>query len=208
MSGGNEYDLMVNQIRRDTGISTSELVLNTPLGPISVENLVFIDGWKYENTNRGYPGIQPALVVGGPPFVVEEKNDEQGWIIAASIIFTSPHGLIEINIDNFFPTFTPFLADAVIGVQPLNRTPYQIVYNPSTPFGPLYGMILDTAQPYPYTRFLKLQGSLPAGSPVAACNIFAATLSRIMIQDRPTFYRSLKRFNVEQRIGKRVDRYL
>lgn len=203
-----EYALMVNQIRREASILPSELILNTPLGPISVENLSFLDGWMYEQTQVGYPGTPVPLLVGGPVSVIQDRTDEQGWVLAATAIFSSPYGRVDMAIDNFILNQTPYLANIMIGVPPFNKTLYPLVYNPATPLGPLYGVQLNTTQPHPYARHVRITGSLPLGSPVAACNLFTATLSRIMLQDRPTFYRSMKKFNIEQRIGKRVDRYL
>lgn len=203
-----EYALMVNQIRRETGTLPTELILNTPLGPISVENLSFLDGWMYEQTQIGYPGALVPLILAGPPSVVLDKTDEQGWVLAATVIFDSPYGRVDMGIDNFTLNQTPYLANIMVGIPPLNSTLYQLVYNPATPLGPLYGVQLNVTKPLPYIRHVRLAGSLPVGSPVAACNIFTATLSRIMLQDRPTFYRSMKKFNIEQRLGKRVDRYL
>jgi len=49
--------------------------------------------------------------------------------------------------------------------------------------------------------------NLPAGSPIAATNVFSALIGRIWIQDEKRFLRSVKKHTLEQMTGKKIERY-
>ncbi len=184
-----------------------ELILPTPLGPIEVQNLTNLKGWIYESTVIGFPGAQPPLVLGGLPVVLADYTDEKGWVLGFAAVFGSPFGQLNFTADSFIFSATPFLLNTVGQVLPNSIYIYNSVYNPVTPLGPMYSVNFTPAYPQPYERRVRITLNLPLGSPVAATNLFIATISRIKIVDEPTFLRSIKKFMAEQMTGVKLDRY-
>lgn len=203
-----EYDKMINQLRRDGGISPDALILPTPLGPIKISDLPFLQGWRYDFFSIGYPGTEIPLVNGGPATVLVDYTDQLGWVLFFLSIFRSPYGTLNFSVDNFNFNASPWLTQ-LTGLNVNNNVLIKTqVYNPATPLGPLYGLNLTPVYAMPYQSRLQISLNLPAGSPVAATTIFAAAVGKIYIVDYPTFMRSVKRFVAEQMVGARLDRYV
>ena len=192
---------------RDEFATSGELILPTPLGPITIENLTNLKGWVYEFSTIGFPGDQPPILLGGPPVVLADFTDEKGWILSFGAVFRSPFGQLNFQADSHNFSATPFLLNTLGQVLPNPITIYNGVYNPATALGPMYSVLFTPAYPQPYERIVRLTLNLPAGAPIAATNIFLAMVSRIKIIDYPTFIRSIKKFTAEQMIGRKLDRY-
>lgn len=201
------YDEMIKQIRQGFGVPKSEIILPTPLGPIAVENLTFLEGWRWALYMAGYPGVEPPLVAGGPPFVLANYTDEKGWLITSSIMFRSPYGTMNFKADDWSFSYSPFLLNIIGLVVPTAITIWNNVYNPATPLGPIYGMTFTPNYALPYSRQLEITLSLPAGAPVAATTVFVGAVGKIWIQDEATFLRSLKKFMLQQMTGRKIERY-
>ena len=192
---------------RDEFATPGELILPTPLGPISVDNLTNIKGWVYELTPVGFPGVEAQLVAGGAPVVLADYTDEKGWILSITVMFRSPYGVLNYVSDSHNFSINPFLMNAAGLNRPNASMMYVTTYNPFTPFGPLYGIAFTPTFPFPYERLLRITFSLPLAVPIAVTNIFAAAVSRIKIIDEALFHRSIKKFTAEQMIGRKLDRY-
>jgi hypothetical protein len=208
-SHGTEYDKMVNEFRRSSGIDPSELILPTPLGPITVQSLNHLEGWRYDFYSIGYPGAEPVLTLGGPSVVLVDYTDEKGWIMLFNAIFRSPYGTLNFSIDNYVFSASPWQLNIANMIGSLNPVlVYANPYNPATPLGPLYGVGYSPSMPVPYASRLQITLNLPAGSPVAATTVFKAVVGRIWIVDKALFLKSIKRHIAEQMAGRRIDRYI
>lgn len=200
---------MINELRRSSGISPSELILPTDLGPITVASLNHLEGWRYDVFSLGYPGAEPPLVNGGPPVTLANYTDERGWILMFGAIFRSPYGTLHFTADNYIFNFNPWYLNILNLVGPTNSTSiFTNPYNAVTPLGPLYGVLFQPAISYPYANRLLITLDLPAGVPVAATTIHAAFLGKIWIVDQALFLKSIKRHIAEQMSGRRIDRYI
>lgn len=208
MPPAEEYDKMVNQLRRESNINPSDLILPTPLGPITVQALNFLEGWRYDFFFIGYPGAEPVITLGGPPAILADYTDERGWIQIFGVGFRSPYGNLHFAADNFLFDASPaFFKILDLGPANTNST-YCTPYNPVTPVGPLYGVLFAPSTYIPYSNRLQITLSLPLGSPVAATTIFRAFVGKIKIVDEALFLKSIKRHTAEQMSGRRIDRYI
>lgn len=197
---------MVNQLRR-MGISPEETIFPSPLGPINLHHLPFLEGWKYNLYMVGYPGTEPVLVNGGPATILADFTDERGWVISCFYIARSPYCTMNFTVDNWVFNLNPFLMHTIGPVLANNATFYEVAYNPVTPLGPMYGLMFNPSYPMPYSSRLQINLNLPAGSPVAATTVFGAMIGKIHIQDYSLFLRSVKRFTAEQMSGVKIERY-
>ena len=198
-------DIMA-RIRKEFAVP-GELILPTPLGPITVENLTNLKGWIYEFTTIGFPGAEPALAVGGAPVVLADYTDEKGWIISFGAVFRSPFGQLNFQADSHNFSVTPFALNTLGQVLPNPMTVYNGVYNPATALGPMYSVLFTPGNVQPFERLVRITLNLPLGAPIAATTVFLALISRIKIVDESTFLRSIKKFTAEQMIGRKLDRY-
>lgn len=199
---------MINELRRSSGINPSELILPTALGPIQVQNLIHLEGWRYDLFNRGYPGAEPVIVNGGPPVVLSDYTDEKGWILFFGAIFRSPYGTLNFSADNYVFSVNPWYLNLSGANLVSPSTVYVSTWNPASPLGPLYGIGYTPAMMIPYANRLQITLNLPAGVPVAATTIHRATVGKIWIVDQLTFLKSVKRHIAEQMAGRRIDRYI
>ena len=202
----NDFAEIMGRLRKEFATS-GELILPTPLGPITVDNLTNLKGWIYEFTTIGFPGNQVPLLLGGAPTVLADYTDEKGWILSFAAVFRSPFGQLNFQADSHNFSVTPFALNTLGQTLPNPITIYNGVYNPATALGPMYSVVFTPAYPQPYERLVRLTLNLPLGAPIAATNIFLAIVSRIKIVDYPTFIRSIKKFTAEQMVGRRLDRY-
>jgi len=207
-SPGTEYDKMINELRRSSGIDPGELILPTTLGPIKIQDLTNLEGWKYDLYNMGYPGAETPITLGGPPVTLANYTDEKGWILLFGAIFRSPYGTLNFAIDNYVFSASPFGLNIFSMGVPHPVIVYSNPYNPVTPFGPLYGVWYTPTEPIPYASHLQITLDLPAGSPVAATTIFRGTVGKIWVTDQALFLKSIKRHIAEQMAGRRIDRYI
>ena len=199
---------MINELRRSSNISPSELILPTALGPITLQSLNVLDGWRWILTSVGYPGTQPILVQGGVSQQIIDVTDEKGWVVNGAIAFSSPYGEVSIIIDDWTISQSPFFIDIFNPIHKGNTILTLGQYTPVTPLGPIYAIGLDPAYPLSYARRLRVTASLPANVPVAACNMVVAEMGRVAIVDETTFLRSVKRHIATQMTGIRMERYI
>jgi hypothetical protein len=199
---------MINELRRSSGILPSELILPTVLGPITVQTLTNLEGWRYDLYTIGYPGAEIPLTLGGPPVTLANYTDEKGWIINFGVAFRSPYGTLNFKADNWnFPASPIFFNLLNLGPANANSV-YCNLYNPVTLFGPLYAVYYQPSLAIPYARHLEITLNLPLGSPVAATTIFEALIGKIWLADETLFLKSIKRHTAEQMSGRRIDRYV
>lgn len=208
MSSSNEYDKMINELRRSSGINPSELILPTVLGPITVDSLNHLEGWRYDLFLLGYPGAEPVLLNGGPAVTLADYTDERGWVVTFGVIFRSPYGTLNFRADNWVFSTNPWYFNALGQnvINPVNV--YVSPYNPVTPLGPMYGIQFNPVTAYPYASRLQITLNLPAGSPVAATTVHIGLIGKIYIVDETLFLKSIKRHIAEQMAGRRIDRYI
>lgn len=207
MSSSDEYDKMVEQVREFAGLNANDIVLPSPLGPIKVGDLTFLEGWRWNLHMIGYPGTEPVLTRGGPAVTLANYTDEKGWVISFLAQFRSPYGMLNFTADDWTFSPTPFVFNLSGMTVPTNITVWCNVYNPATALGPLYGLVFEPAYACPYTRRVQITLSLPAVAPIAQTTVFIATIGRIYIVDERTFLRSVKKFMLEQMTGVKMERY-
>lgn len=201
-----EYEKLVEQLRTSFKLSPDDIVLSTPLGNIQIQNLTFLKGWNWNLHTIGFPGTEQPIILGGAAVTLCDYVDEKGWIILAGAYFRSPYGAVNFEADSWIFSLSPYLAN-VFGVNiPVPSTFWNTVYNPFTPLGPLFGLAFIPSYVMPYERRLRITLNLPVGSPIAATNIFTASIGKIYITNYDEFLKSLKRFNAEQMTGNKIDR--
>lgn len=202
----NEFADIMGRLRKEYA-GPGELILPTPLGPITVETLTNLKGWEYDFTPIGFPGAELPLAVGGAFVPLADFTDEKGWILSVSALFRSPFAQLNYQVDSYNFSYTPFLLNTIGQVLPNPMVVYNGVYNPASALGPLYSVVYTPGTPQPYERRVRITLNLPAGSPVDATTIFNAVLFRIKILDEAIFLRSIKKFTAEQMIGTKLERY-
>jgi hypothetical protein len=199
---------MINELRRSSGINPSELILPTSLGPITIQALNYLEGWRYDLFNLGFPGTEPTIINGGPPVILADYTDERGWILFFAALFRSPYGTLNFIADNYVFSANPWILN-ITGLNVVNAFAiYVNIYNPVTPLGPLYGVSYGPTISIPYASRLQVTLNLPAGVPVAATTIQRAAIGKIFIVDQTLFLKSIKRHIAEQMSGRRIDRYI
>lgn len=208
MSLNGEYDKMINELRRSSDINPSELILPTSLGPITIQSLNHLEGWRYDFFTLGYPGVEQPLINGGPSVTLADYTDERGWILLFNAAFRSPYGTLNFTADNYRFSVNPWLLN-IAGQNVVSPVVvFTSPYNPITPLGPLYGVQYAPSSSVPYSNRLQVTMNLPLGVPVAATTIFYASIGKIFIVDQVLFLKSVKRHIAEQMSGRRIDRYV
>lgn len=201
-----EYDKLAGQLRQAFKLNPDDIVLSSPLGNVSLNNMPFLKGWRWSVQRIGFPGTEPTLVAGAAPLIIAEFTDEKGWLIGASAFFRSPYGAFTLEADGFTYTVTPLGLQVTQPAMSPNFSNRLSVYNPWTIWGPLFSTIFDPPIPIPYARLLRFTCSLPAGVPIASTRLWLATVGKLYIVDDEEFLESLKKFAAEQLVGKSVDR--
>lgn len=202
----NEFADIMDRLRKEFATS-GELILPTPLGPITIAELTFLKGWEYSITPLGYPGTQPNLILGGPATTLVNFTDEKGWVLSFTAVFRSEYAQVNFTADSWIASYSPYIENIIGNNLPNNIKPFVSVYNPLTPLGAMYGISFKPAYAVPYKRSLNLTMNLPFGSPIAATTVFLASILRIHIVDERTFLRSIKKHMVEQMTGQSIERY-
>lgn len=200
-----EYSKLVADLKEKLG--TTELILPAPLGPISTANLNVLEGWRYILRKVGYPGDQPVLPRGGASSVILEITSETGWAVSGAAIFSSPYGRVTLELDDWLTEWQPYLIDVSAPIHKTSLTFFNGTYNPWTPLGPLYSVMFDPPYAQSYARRVVVRALLPEGSPVASCRLVGAEVGRIAIVDEREFMRSIKKHNLEQLTGLKLERY-
>jgi len=202
----NSFENIIGRLREEFA-TPGELILPTPLGPISVENLTNLKGWTYDLDYIGAIGAETPIIRGAAPNVLAQYTDEKGWLQSLNFAFRSPFIEMHFTADNHRVSASPFLLNLGGLTVPNNMTIYNNVYNPMSVMGPLYGVSWNPSCSWPYERLVEISVSLPATAPVAQANMIAAAIGRIKINDYRTFMRSIKKFNLEQMSGVKIDRF-
>lgn len=201
-----EYEKLVEQLRTSLKLSSDDIVLPTSLGNIQIQNLTFLKGWNWKLFSIGFPGTEQPMTLGGAPVILCDYVDEKGWVILAGVYFRSPYGTLNFETDSWKFSLSPYLANIVGTNLPTSSIIWNPVYNPFTPLGPLFGLAFSPSYVVPYERRLRITFNLPVGSPIAATNIFTASIGKLYITNYGEFLKSLKRFNAEQMTGNKIDR--
>ena len=199
-------DELFDRIRKEFGISPRDIIFPTNYGPINLQNLTLLKGWIYDLYEIGFPGTEQPLTTGGPAVTLANYTDEKGWVLLYYAIFRSPYAQLNFSADNWRPSATPFMSN-IIGPPQNEVQIYNTVYNPFTPYGPLYGLFFTPSYAIPYERRLSITLDLPRGIPIDETTIFKAGVGRIWLQDERLFLRSIKRQILEQMTGNRIERY-
>ena len=199
----------IERLRKELNLEDRDLVLPSSLGPITVQSLMSLGGWEYDETVLGFPGPEIALVRGDPPLeVFQSSPEEMGWGLLFAARFRSPFAVMNLVVDSFTFNSSVEFANAVSPTFPKTFSPYVDVYDPFTAFGPIFGVIMEPAIAMPYNRNLRMTVSLPADAPVAATALYASSVTRARIQDYKSFTRSVKRINAEQMTGEQIERVI
>ena len=187
-------------------MSPTDIILSTPLGPITVESLNQLEGWRWDLDILGHPGEELTLVA-GETRILREYTDETGWIFVIQMFARAPAVQLGFKADDWFLRISPLAANTLGITAPNNSTLWNSVYNPFTVIGPMYGINFTPSLPYPYYRRFVVDVTLPAVAGLATADIYVVTIGRIYIVDERTFLRSIKRLNIEQLTGRRMERY-
>ena len=183
---------------------TERLVnLRAVFAPIIPDSLANLEGWTWSAEvlpsrrilNRGDE-------VDILPVIQRMKSSEKGWINQLVVIFSDPDTEMLFTTDNWTIQTTPRLANMVGAVTPTNATVYNLVYNPATPLGPLYGLAWSASQFWPYKTQIVFRARHPRTALTATSQIVTAILGRHYISDEKLFYESIFLESQRQTIGK------
>lgn len=202
----NSFEDIMGRLRNDFA-TPGELILPNSLGPISVDHLTNFKGWTYDLMQFGLPGNEIPLVRGAAPTILAQFTDEKGWLQNMSFGFRSPFAEMTFTADNHIATSMPFGLNIVNQTVPNGVSVYCPLYNPATPFGPLYGISWNPNYPWPYERRVMVSVRLPSTAPIQQTTMAFAGITRIKITDYRIFLRSIKKFNLEQMSGVKIDRF-
>lgn len=199
----------VEQLRKELNLDERELILPAPLGPVSLQTLMLLQGWEYESTPAGFPGQEIVLIRGDPPInVFQSSPNEIGFGLLFAAKFRSPYANLILQVDSFGFNSNVELINIISPGLLKNFAPYVDIYDPFTTLGPMFGIIMEPTIALPYNRNLSMSVSLPANAPIAATTLFSSAVTRARIIDKKTFIRSLKRVTAEQMTGVKIDRVL
>ena len=177
--------------------------LRSIFAPIIPDSLANLDGWTWKSE------VLPSRVVLNRgdevdvfPLIQKDKTGERGWLNQLAIIFSDPDTEMIFTTDNWTVQTTPRLANMAGAVLPTNSTVYNIVFNPATPLGPLYGIAWSASQFWPYKTQIVFRARHPATALTASSQIVVAVLGRHYISDEKQFYESIFLESQRQTIGK------
>lgn len=177
--------------------------LRSIFAPIIPNALANLEGWTWQSE------VLPSRILLNRgdeidvfPLIQKGKTGERGWLNQLVIIFSDPDTEMIFTTDNWTIRTTPRLANIAGAVNPTNSTIYNIVYNPATPLGPLYGLAWSASQFWPYKTQIVFRARHPAGALTPTSQIVAAVLGRHYISDEKQFYESIFLESQRQTIGK------
>ena len=175
-------------------------VLGGILMPVIPSALAMLNGWtwKVESVSQRATLTRGA----GPVNIINPIQNEKGWLNSFFVLFSDPQTEMVFTCDNWNFTFSPFLVNTYGFLNPNNVVTYNMVYNPATPLGPLYGVAWTPSQFWPYITQVTWQAQHPAAAPSATSQLVAAFLGRHYIRDEKQFYESIIREGRRQTAGR------
>ena len=185
-------------------IKASMEKLSSIVGPIVPSALATLDGWTWK---LEVLSERRLLTRGGGPVDIfppirAQTTKEKGWINSLGVAFSDPMTMLRFSCDNWNFYISPYFANMFIGALPNNDYMYVPVYNPATPFGPLYGLSWAPSQFWPYKTQLMVQAEHPLAAVTATSQIVYAGLGRHFIRDEKQFYESIFVEGQRQAIGR------
>lgn len=160
----------------------------TVLGPVGPTQIPTLDGWSWRaegittrtllNRGAGRVAIVPAI------------QGEKGWLNFIVAIFSDPETVFHFACDNWVFQASPFFW-RYFSSQPNNTSMYLSIYNPATPYGPMYGLLWNPSQFWPYKTTLTIQAEHPATALTATSQIVMAGMGRHYIRDEKHWYETI-----------------
>ena len=177
--------------------------LRSIFSPVVPDSLAVLDGWTWSYESK----IDRTILNRGDQIDVfaralRGQTDQRGWINALAIIFSDPDSELIFSMDAWSFRASPRLLNMLGGVLPNNMTVYNVVYNPATLLGPVYGIVWSPSQFWPYKTQITFQASHPLTAVAPTSQIVLAGLGRMFISDEKYFYESIFLESQRQTIGK------
>jgi len=171
------------------------------------EALPFLDGWTWQLESLPEP---ITLTRGAPRKRLVEWSNEEGWAIGFYLLVSDPDVNMRMLVDNWDFTISPRLLNASNDLQIGNAIFRCNVWNPASPYGPIYGITMGPVYPLAYRTRVLIECWYPEkaywlGVPVASSSAYVYTFhaGKVFISDRKAWYKSLKKFAIQQTLGRR-----
>ena len=172
------------------------------VGPIIPSALATLQGWtwKAETTqerillNRGAGPV--------PLIPSTEIQQEKGWLNLVWVMFSDPESVMRFSCDQWVFQATPFITRTFGLLAPNNSIIYCPVYNPATPLGPLYGMLWNPGEFWPYNTQVRISVEHPPTALTATSQVVIYVVGRHFISNEVLFYESIVREGERQAIGR------
>ena len=177
--------------------------LRSIFSPIVPDSLAVLDGWTWSlETKADRTIINRGDQIDVFPTVLRGKTNERGWINSLAIMFSDPDSELVYSMDNWAFAFSPRAINILGGVQANNVNMYNVVFNPASPIGPIYGVNWTPSQFWPYKTQITFQARHPNTALAPTSQIVFAALGRMFISDEQFFYESIFLESQRQTIGK------
>ena len=177
--------------------------LRSVFAPIVPDSLAALDGWTWSVETK----IDRTIINRGDqinvfPTILKGQTQERGWLTTLGILFSDPDTELVYSMDSWNFRATPRGTNIIGSTLPNNITIYNTVFNPATPWGPLYGIFWNPAKFWPYKTQITFQANHPVTAFTPTSQIVIAALGRLFISDEKFFYESVFLESQRQTIGK------
>ena len=177
--------------------------LRSIFSPVVPDSLAVLDGWHWQvdqNTERLL--LNRGNEIDVLPIIQRGSTNERGWINFLTIIFSDPDTEMIFSMDNWTFRASPRFVNTLGGILPTSTTIYNSVYNPATPFGPLYSIVWTPAKFWPYKTQIVFKATHPRTAITPTSQIVVASVGRLIISEQRMFYESIFIESQKQTIGK------
>lgn len=177
--------------------------LRSLFAPIIPDALTNLEGWHWQvNQTTERILLNRGDEIDVLPLIQRGSTSERGWINTLGIVFSDPDSEIIYSMDNWSFRLSPRLMNTFGGILPNATTMFNMVYNPATPFGPLYGLQWAPSVFWPYKTQIVFRASHPRTAITPTSQIVLASIGSVIISDEKLFYESIFLESQKQTIGK------
>jgi len=185
-------------------LKVAEIVsrLRNIVGPIIPSALATLDGWTWktevaQERTLLTRGTGPIPLIPGTSI-----QGERGWINSFFVVFSDPESIFRFNADQWSFQASPLSLNTLNLILPNNATVHCNIYNPATLMGPLYGIVAQPSQFWPYKTQVRLTVEHPDTALTATSQVVTFGVGRHYISNEKFFYESILREGARQSIGR------
>jgi hypothetical protein len=196
---------------------SKELLMIDGLGQNIFDMLPFIRrGWRWTSEAFGSlagtfgGGEDKELFVSKGSrytFPLKKKLDF-AWIMNVSMYVNNPFASIIFTMDNVEYVTSPYIQNSIISDRPVvtNGPVFRNdVYDPSSAYGPMFGLTMDSAYPIPITKNVRYEigvlGQAPYSTPI---EVLYCHVQRVEIDDYEVFLEEYQRTRAELLSGREM----